>query len=121
MPPHALNLAVTRMFNFPPVLCFPIPNARRKAFQVSEEVKGIVKIFKEVAKPDAPGITKREFRSIFFKRDPANRHRVDTKLEDEICSDMFRILDKKGEGYVTLEDLLKHFIPRKQVLWKPFL
>jgi Ca2+-binding EF-hand superfamily protein len=88
---------------------------------VSEEVKGIVKIFKEVAKPDAPGITKREFRRIFFKRDPANRHRVDTKLEDEICSDMFRILDKKGEGYVTLEDLLKHFIPRKQVLWKPFL
>jgi len=28
---------------------------------------------------------------------------------------MFRTLDKDGDGYVMLEDLLKYFVPAKQV------
>ena len=78
-------------------------------------VREIVNIYKEVAKPDAKGLTKTDFRNLFFKNNPTERRKKDRRLQDEVCGDMFRMLDKDGDGYVMLQDLLKHFVPPQQV------
>ena len=82
---------------------------------VSNEVRSIVKMYKEVAKPDSKGLTKTDFRNLFFKSEPGERRVRDKKLQDEVCGDMFRALDKDGDGYVMLQDLLQHFVPQQQV------
>jgi hypothetical protein len=86
---------------------------------VSNEVKSIVRIYKEVAKVDAKGLTKTDFRNLLFKTEPGDRRRRDTKFRDEVCGDMFRALDKDRDGYVMLEDLLKHFVPPAQLKRMP--
>lgn len=78
-------------------------------------MREIVNIYKEVAKPDSKGLTKTDFRNLLFRTDPTDRRKKDRSLQDEVCSDMFRLLDKDGDGYVMLQDLLKHFVPPQQV------
>ena len=78
-----------------------------------------MRIYKEVAKVDAKGLTKTDFRNLLFKTEPGDRRRCDTKFQDEVCGDMFRALDKDRDGYVMLEDLLKHFVPPAQLKRMP--
>lgn len=82
---------------------------------MSNEVKSIVRIYKEVAKVDAKGLTKSDFKTLLFKTEPGDRRKKNKKFEEEVCGDMFRALDRDRDGYVMLEDLLKHFVPQQQV------
>ena len=83
--------------------------------KASSEVLNIIRLYKETAVPGAEGLTKADFRNLFFKRDPGDRRRRDKRFEEELCGDMFRLLDKDRDGYVTLQDLLEQFVPKQQV------
>ena len=43
-------------------------------------VREIVNIYKEVAKPDAKGLTKTDFRNLFIKNNPTDRRKKDRRL-----------------------------------------
>ena len=76
-------------------------------------------MYKEVAVPGSKGLGKAEFKQLFFKRDPGDRRHRDLRFEQELCGDMFRLLDKDGDGLVTLEDLLAKFVPKQQLARMP--
>jgi len=76
---------------------------------LKNEVLSLVQMYQRHWRPELPGMTMVDMRNMFNASESSLNRRVGAGWGEEICDDMFRLLDSDHDGFVTLKDMVKHF------------